>query len=256
MLIPKVPSHIYAAIALCNGDILSLGISPRVIVVHPNEGLCNDLIQSGIGEYEQRCSHARVPHEVIVCPVAHSNDVIGAGHQSKSVAHHVVSAIIVIARQWIHVHALLKDPARGYFSYEAISVLEGELSRVPPSPLEIGASDILHPVTFPDFHVSNVVLLVVLIPIVCISHIELILAAILISDLKLPTGVSQVRFIKSLLSRGPTREIILVLGIVGLLQVLKVEPLTLKVKNAFFYISRLCLRLIVTLVEVGGVCRG
>jgi hypothetical protein len=256
MLIPEVPSDIYAAIALCDGDILGLGISPRVIVVHPNKGLGNDLIKSGIGEYEQRCSHARVPHEVIVCPIAHSYDVIGPGHQCKSVAHHVVPAIIVIARHRVHIHALLEDSARGNFRYEAVSVLVRELSWVPACPLEVGASDILHAVAFPDFHVSNFVLLVVQIPVVCICHIELILAAILISDLKLPTGASHVRLIKSLLPRGPFREIVLILGNVGLLQVLEVELLTLKVQDTFFYNCRLGLSLIVTLVEAGGVCCG
>ena len=44
MLIPEVPSHIDATIALCDGDILSLRVTIRVVVVTPNEGLGNNLI--------------------------------------------------------------------------------------------------------------------------------------------------------------------------------------------------------------------
>jgi hypothetical protein len=98
----------------------------------------------------------------------------------------VVTEIIIVARQRIHVHALLEDTSRGNFSYEAVSVLVSELSGVPACTLEVSACDILHTVTLPDFHVRNLVLLVVQTIIVCIRYIELILAAILICVLKLP----------------------------------------------------------------------
>ena len=141
----------------------------------------------------------------------------------------MISAIIIIARQWIHVHALLEDASRGNFSDEAVSVLVSELPELPAYPLEVSASDILHPVSFPDFHVRNLVLLVILTTIVCIRHIELILAAILISVLELPPRASQMRLKESLLPRGPAGEIVLDLRIVGLLQILKVESFPLKV---------------------------